>query len=222
MKKFLLLLVAFATISCGSNSSNSNKAAERAAAEAAAKREQFVKDSIARVEFVRDSIAKAEVIKRCEPLFTVKKDEFSDKAWVEPKSAPKYRNRNGVYAYFATENGRAFNFRFVYQYYSDDWLFIKNMIFNIDGENITIAPDMETDCGNGGKIWEWCDVHVTGGDSESIFVNEYFIKKIAEAKAVKVKMNGRQYYDTRTLTSAQIQSIKDTYEYYKALGGIFD
>ena len=184
MKRILLLLVAFATISCGSNSSNSNKAAEHAA---------------------------AEVIKRCEPLFTVTKDEFSDKAWVEPKSAPEYRNSNGVYAYFSLENGKAVNFRFVYQYYADDWLFIKNMVFNIDGESITIAPEMEKDCGNGGKIWEWCDV----------LVNESFIKKIAEAKAVKVIMNGRQHSDTRTLTSAEIQSIKDTYEYFKALGGRF-
>ena len=51
--------------------------------------------------------------------------------------------------------------------------------------------------------------------------DEKFIKKIANAKSVKVKLNGRQYYDTRTLKAEQIKSIKDTYEYYLALGGRF-
>lgn len=222
MKKIFILILAITVVACGLNNSKSQKEAERAAAEAAALREQFVKDSIARVEFVKDSIAKAEIIKKNQPLFIIKKDEFSNKSWVEPKTAPRYRNRNGVYAYFAMEDGRAYNFRFVYQYYADDWLFIRNMIFNIDDENITVVPNMETDCGDGGMIWEWCDVHVSGGDSASVDINEYFIRKIANAKSVKVKMNGRQYYDTRTLTKAQLQSIKDTYDYYCALGGTFE
>jgi len=178
-------------------------------------RAEFVRDSIARVEFVKDSIAKVEqnnaIIAKCKTKFTHKQDEFSDVVWVTPKSAPKYRNMNGVYCYFAMENDVATNLRFVFQYHSDEWLFIRNMIFNIDGENITIAPKMETDCGNGGRIWEWCDV--------SALLYPDVVKKIANSKSVKVKMNGSQYYDTRTLTSAQIASIKETYEYYLALGG---
>lgn len=220
MKKFIVALIAIfiATmfVSCG-NSSTSN--VEKARIE----REQFIKDSIARVEFVKDSIAtaqrNAEVIKRCANLFTIKKDEFSNNSWVKPKVAPKYRNRNGAYCYFCMNDGKPNTFRFVYQYYSDDWLFIRNMIFNIDGEKFTIIPKMETDCG-GGKIWEWCDTYVSGGDSE-YSVNENFISKLANSKSVKIKMNGSQYYDTRTLTAEQIKAIKDTYEYYLALGGKF-
>lgn len=221
MKNNYLILVAtivtmVSLVSCGGNSSSN---VEKARIE----RENIVKDSIARAEFIKDSIAtaehNAEVIKRCATLFVIKEDEFSNNAWVKPKSAPKYRDQNGVYCYFATENGKATsNYRFVYQYYADDWLFIKNMIFNIDGENITIVPEMETDCGNGGKIWEWCDVSVNHNSSG---INEEFIKKIANATSVKVKMNGTQYYNTRTLSAAQIKSIKDTYDYYLALGGNF-
>ena len=118
---------------------------------------------------------------------------------------------------FSVKDGEPRMLRFVFQYHSDDWLFIENMIFNIDGENITIIPDMETDCGNGGKIWEWCDEAVVGGNCE-YSVKEKLIAKIANAKSVKVKLNGSQYYDTRTLTAEQIKSIRDTYEYYKALG----
>ena len=210
------LIAAVSLVSCGNNSASNSEKVK-------ASREKFIRDSIARAEFVKDSIAtaqrNAEVIAKCANLFTVKTDEFSDKTWVKPKDAPKYRNRNGVYCYFATKNGVPIqSFRFVYQYYASDWLFIKSMIFNIDGENITIVPDMETDCGDGGKIWEWCDASVNLGSGG---VNEEFIKKIANATSVKVKMNGRQYYDTRELTAAQIQSIKNTYEYYLALGGKF-
>ena len=91
------------------------------------------------------------------------------------------------------------------------------MIFNIDGDNITIIPDMETDCGYGGMIWEWCDEYVGSIGN----VSGEFIEKLANAESVKVRMNGNQYYDTRTLTSTQINSIKDAYEYYLALGGEF-
>ena len=151
-------------------------------------------------------------------MFKEIKDEFSDRVWVEPKNAPKYRNVNGVYCYFSTENGVPQTFRFVYQYEADDWLFIREMIFNIDGENFAIAPKMETDCGNGGRIWEWCDNAVW--EDETGVCNK-FIEKLGNAKNVKVKLIGSQYYDTKTLSSAQIKSIKDTYEYYKALGGKF-
>ena len=52
-------------------------------------------------------------------------------------------------------------------------------------------------------------------------INEKFIKKLAYAKSVKIKMNGRQYYNTRVLTKNQIKNIKDSYEYFIALGGKF-
>ena len=237
MNKYIRNLVAVLVVSLSfSSCGDSSKSAKL-------EREQYVKDSIERAESIRDSIIKrrqfvfdsiarvedsiarvknAEVIKTHKSLFTEKKDDFSNYAWVEPKDAPRYRNRNGIYCYFKLENGVASNFRFVYQYYADDWLFIKNMIFNFDGENnITIEPKMETDCGDGGMIWEWCDEFV-GSLSNFNGINEEFIKCIANAKSVKVKMNGKQYYDTRTLTAKQIKSIKDTYEYYIALGGKFN
>ena len=112
----------------------------------------------------------------------------------------------------ASHHDKQNNFRFVFQYYAEDWLFIRSIIFNIDGENITIYPNMETDCG-GGYIWEWFD--------ENYSYDLELIQKIANAKSVKMKLNGRQYYDTRTLTSTQINDIKLIYEYYKALGGKF-
>lgn len=162
----------------------------------------------------QDSI-NAVKVKELKQYFNEKKDEFSDRKWIEPKTRPRYTNQNGYCMYFSVENGLASNPRFLIQYESDSWLFIRYMIFNIDGENVTFTPEkMETDCGNGGRIWEWCDEYA---------INlEPLIKKIAYAKSVKIKMEGKQYYDIKTMSSKQIQYFRYSYEYYKALGGTFN
>ena len=209
---FATIVAMISFISCGNlSASNVN-------------REEFVEDSIVVEDeviavTVPTPILNYEVIARYSKLFNVKKDEFNNITWVIPKDAPKYRNENGVYCYFATNEDSTATpiFRFVYRYSAENWLFIQYMIFNIDGENITITPDMKTDCGYGGTIWEWCDELVKNNNINGI--NKDFIKKIANAKSVKVKMVGSKYSEIRTLSAAQIKSIKNTYEYYLALDG---
>lgn len=223
MKKIILFVLAvnfivgLAMVSCESTNNEQTTNTEKVASPKVDEtRKAAIADSIAKAKQKNDSIAKQKndsIINVAKGKVVVKSDEFSDRVWVEPKSAPKYRNRNGIYCYFAMENNKPTdNFRFVFQYYAEDWLFIRSIIFNIDGENITIYPNMETDCG-GGYIWEWFD--------ENYSYDLELIQKIANAKSVKMKLNGRQYYDTRTLTSTQINDIKLIYEYYKALGGKF-
>ena len=94
------------------------------------------RDSIIRAQKLQDSIRLDSINKlkkSYENKFTFKKDEFSDQVWVEPKSSPKYRTRNGIYCYFTMENNKPTdNFRFVFQYYAEDWLFIRNIIFIVN------------------------------------------------------------------------------------------
>ena len=71
---------------------------------------------------------------------------------------------------------------------------------------------MERD--NNSRIWEWFDELV---DSHNISI----VRKIANAKNVKIKLNGRQYYDTRTVKAKDIASMKKILEFYEALGGTF-
>lgn len=171
-------------------------------------------EAIIAAEKAKEDSLNAMKITELKKYFTEKTDEFSDKKWVEPQTRPKYTNQNGYCMYFAIEGGKATNPRFRIQYEADDWLFIKYMIFNIDGENITFTPTkMETDCGNGGRIWEWCDEYAV--DLEPL------IKKIAYANTVKIKMVGIHYHDVKTMSSKQIKYFKYSYEYYKALGGRF-
>lgn len=214
MKTLAYLIFAIITISCCFSCSNTASNQELT---------QEQQDSIAKIKqdsiHFADSIAaakqkeKEETIAKLSKKFRFTEDEFGDRTWVYHTTTPKYTNRNSIHLYFQKDNnGHVSNLRFRVQYESGDWLFIKNMIFNIDGENMQFIPDdMETDCGYGGRIWEWCD--------ESAAYNQELINKIANAKTVKVKFNGRQYYDTKTMSSKELQAFKETLEYYKALDG---
>jgi len=145
--------------------------------------------------------------------FRIKKDEFDENniVWYQPKSSPIYRNSNGFYCYFGTKNGSPYVLRIVHQYSSDDWLFIQSYKFSIDGKAYSYTPsDMKTDNG----IWEWSDEVV---DSE---IKE-ILNALINCKSAKIRLEGRQYYDTKTITTSQIKSIKETIELYKLIGGDF-
>lgn len=154
-------------------------------------------------------------IKTLEKFFRIKLDEFSstNKKWYKPKSSPIYTNENGIYCYFQTENGMPSNLRFRLQYYAHEWLFFKKVQFSIDGKAYEYIPmETETDSGNGGYIWEWFDESVSESDKELIYA-------LANAKSAKMKIIGRQYYDTKSISQEQINSFKRTIELYQSMGG---
>lgn len=150
-------------------------------------------------------------IKNLKHLFTEKKDEFEDITWVQPKSRPPYRNQNGAYIYFSKNSTGVGNLRFVMQYAAEDWLFIDGVKFIIDGKTFEYyTGDWERD--NDSGIWEWSDQQLSKN-------NMALIESIANGKVVKYRLNGRQYYKDKTMSANTIKSIKNTLEYYKALGG---
>lgn len=153
-----------------------------------------------------------EEAKKLTPLFSEKKDDFESFSWVSPKSKPQFSNVNGFYCYFAKDSSGVHNLRFRGQYANSDWLFVDALKFNIDGETIDYYPnDVSRD--NDSTIWEWYDDLV---DAKAFIL----LSKIANAKSVKVRWIGRQYKEDRTMSSANILSIKNTLAYYKALGGV--
>lgn len=144
----------------------------------------------------------------------IKKDEFSNLTWYEPKACPKYRNSNGVYCYFGGNEYRATSsLRFTIQYYASDWLFIEYAIFLIDGNTYRFNHEFADRDNAGGYIWEWIDIPIESYSDKQI------IEAIANAKSVKIKFIGKQYYDTRTLSATQISGIKQNFELYKAMNG---
>jgi hypothetical protein len=154
-------------------------------------------------------------IKELKKKFRIKKDEFDDNniVWYKPISSPNFVNRNGFFCYFGTENGRPIALRIVHQYYADDWLFIREYKFSIDGNAYSYSPlDIKTDNGDGGMIWEWSDEVVDSDIKE-------MLNALINSKSAKIRLEGRQYYDTKSITSSQIKSIKETIELYKLMGG---
>lgn len=150
-------------------------------------------------------------INRLKPLFKSKTDEFSpDKnVWITPLVSPKYRNMNGTYCYFSQNN-----LRFVFQYHDDDWLFIRKLQFLIDDVAFEYIPvEIKRDNDRTG-ITEWFDEQVS-------FRNNELIEALAKAKKVKIKLIGDNYVDYRTVSAKEILSIKNTLDYYKALGYTF-
>lgn len=156
---------------------------------------------------------KDSIIQSLHKNFVFKTDEFdsSDNYTVFPNNKPKYVNINKVYCYFTLYNKVSSNLRFVIQYTADDWLFINEYVFNIDGSVYDYVPDnVETDCGNGGQIWEWSDQQV--GETE-----QPLIDAIKSANKIKIKFVGKQYYDTRTLNSSEVYYLKETIKAFESL-----
>lgn len=155
-------------------------------------------------------------IKKLIPLFTIKRDEFStdQSAWVVPKSKPQFINQNGFYSYFQYSNGVASNFRFVIQYAADDWLFIKNAIFSADNLVFEYYPSDNFKRDNNSTIWEWSDQNL-GAEYQGMMI------AISKANQVKVKLVGSDYSKVKELNKKQIESLKNTYNLYIALGGKF-
>lgn len=166
-----------------------------------------------------EAIAKVDSTKVKELLqyFEVKKDEFdpNGQVWYKPKSAPKYANRNGIYCYFKVENNKPGPLRFRVQYYADNWLFFSAIQFSIDDNAYQFIPmKTETDCGDGGMIWEWFDESLSPSDKNLIYA-------LSEAKSAKMKFLGKQYYDIKTISKGQITDIIRALELYHAMGGSY-
>ena len=121
-----------------------------------------------------------------------------------------------VYLYFGKDDNSIKPLRLRVQYYADEWLFISNVIFNIDGKVFRFIPTkVERDSGNGGMIWEWIDEPIQDeSDKELIYA-------LVNAKSAKMKFNGSQYYKIRAISNAQLTSMRKTLELFNALGGNF-
>lgn len=179
------------------------------------KLERGLGETLSEAKRARQQPVDSAAIRELSPLFKFDKDEFDPKGktWIKPKSAPKYVDMNGMYCYFMQDNDGVSNFRIQIQYYSEDWLFIRKYQFSVDGKAYELLPgNVERDNG-GGSIWEWCDVQINTDDEKEL------IKALSTAKNAKIKFVGDQYHKIRTIKEAELKSIKNTLDLYKAMGG---
>lgn len=146
-------------------------------------------------------------------------NEFSDATYYRDKSSPGYVNRNGFFLTFSHSGKKGESKpRTIYlkiQYHSDDWLFINDYQFAIDGKNYSLSPEkIERDHGEGGMIWEWCSINLNyNKDAFAI------VKAIINSRTAKIRFNGSQYYDVKVISSSEKSALKNVLLAFEALGG---
>ena len=139
--------------------------------------------------------------------FRKKEDEFQGAKFYSDKRTPYYTNINFIYPYFV-ESKSTYSLRLRMQYTANDWLFIDNTTFLIDGSTYEIAGDFKRD--NNSTIWEWLDIRVDVGE-------RYILDKLANSKKAKVRYSGAKYYKDRVITSKEKSIIRKTLDIYDAL-----
>lgn len=146
-------------------------------------------------------------------------DEVEGITWYQDKNAPEYINENGIYAYFGIDkDGAVSGLHLKIQYAAETWLFIKNYIFNIDGEKYEINPgllgvqkDMSTDLNSPG-VWEYYDLTLDDSDMD-------MLQKLVGSGKTIMRLEGDQEYVDQTLTAAQKNALRRVLDAYIAAGG---
>ncbi|MBK9928821.1 MAG: hypothetical protein IPP04_02940 [Saprospiraceae bacterium] len=147
-----------------------------------------------------------------------KYDDIENITWYSDKSTPQSNNINNLNVYFglsgkSTDIGGNPWLRFVIQYAGENWLFINNYSFKIDDNVYSLKPKFgEVKRDNNERVWEWYDTVV----DKNIY---NIIYNLIMSKNAKVRYDGKQYYNDRTITSKEKQAIKNVLEAFEVLGG---
>lgn len=184
------------------NSSTENEIVNKSIDSLQIKEQQRINDSLAIVKEQRKQNAEKNL-----KLFKKNEDEFKQITFFRDPRTPNYTNVNFIYPYIGKKDDHYW-LRLQLQYASDDWLFISKGILLIDGEQFTITGNWERD--NNSGIWEWLDMSV--GETERIILD-----RLANSESAKIRYEGRQYYNDRTITKKEKDIIKKTLEIYDNL-----
>jgi hypothetical protein len=136
-------------------------------------------------------------------------DDFKKLCFYRHKNNSKYRNSNDFGIYIG-ESENDYYLRLKIQYFAEDWLFVNSVQVKADTSVFEIPVEaFETDH-DGGEIWEWSDTEV---DTYLLSI----LETISQAKTVKIRFNGRQYYKERILSPAKIKALKEVLSIYNSI-----
>ena len=167
-------------------------------------------EKAARLEKAKAEEEKRRAIARLDANLRKRTDEIKGITWVSHKTEPVLANYMSLY--FGTKEGSASNYplRMKFNYYSDDWLFVKSVTIKADDQVFSLGDmDFERDNGSG-SIWEWSDSKVS--DFE-------MLSKILSAKKVVIRYDGRQYYHDFVLPESQKSAMRDVLLAWERYGG---
>ncbi|GGH20380.1 hypothetical protein FAZ19_09915 [Sphingobacterium alkalisoli] len=144
-------------------------------------------------------------------------DDIKEVTWYYDRGTPQYTNYNSFHIYIGkTKNGAPW-LRLRIQYTGDDWLFIEKYVIKTDTDSYTIETtyrDVDKDNGSG-AIWEWYDAQM----NDKLY---RIVKEVIKSKSAKIRHNGKQYYEDRTITQKEKQSLQNILDAYEVLGGKTD
>jgi hypothetical protein len=143
-------------------------------------------------------------------------DEFQHVTWYKDRSYPEYANSNAFQAYIGkSDEGGAPYLRMLLRYSGDDWLFVQTFEILADGQQFMVNPGghfkVERDNGEG-DVWEWYDANVTDADMR-------MLRAVAGSNTAKLRYNGQQYSQDRTITSSEKAALRRVLSAYEALQG---
>jgi hypothetical protein len=141
-------------------------------------------------------------------------DAMRGLTWYQHPTSPRGVRANAFFLYFGRrDDGTLTPLRLLVRYYSPDWLFVRRAWTRVNGVALDI-PDAQWQRDHAdGDIWEWSDAPMLSRDAIAT------VQLIAQAKAVTVRFEGRQYYDDRKLSASQLKALRETIAAYEAVSG---
>lgn len=151
---------------------------------------------------------KAELLKKLDSKY----DDMYATTYISPKGINSTSRKIHMAPYLAIDkNTKTLYIDLGFQ--EDDWIFFKQITFNIDGEitNISVKyNDIQRDTVWGDGIYEYIPL------SQSKYANIFkLIENIINGNQVKIRFTGDQYYTDYVITEREKQGLKDIYELYK-------
>jgi len=142
----------------------------------------------------------------------VEDDKVEGTKWIVAKSSAKYLNSGNDVQLYINARGISSILRFKIQYAGNDWIFIEEYFFNVDGETFSIPVeygDVERDNGYGG-VWELYDEAPVPSSRLSM------IDKIISSQSTVLRFKGKRDKDIE-ITKAQKRALSDVLTVYDGL-----
>jgi hypothetical protein len=144
------------------------------------------------------------------------KDDFTDSIYYADKSGPKFNSASStaLYIYVGARKGGKTSAFLRMQAYGGDYLFIKKVLFKVDGETFQLTPSSDEAETIPGKVeaFDWFDRTMTSTEIS-------LVTWIINSKKTVMRIQGTRNYKDLTITSTQKKALARMLTVYKGLGG---
>jgi hypothetical protein len=152
-----------------------------------------------------------ELLKLCK--FSITEDDMLGTKFYSQKNSVDMFRKSSFCLYIVEQKDRKPYLVIHINYYGDDWLFIENYLIKADDELFSITPDNEvvSEVANNGKVIETFDKEVDDNLME-------MIEKLAKAKRIKLRYEGKSKNKEIDLSVAEIFNALKVYKLMLEIG----